>query len=376
MICRRQGWILLAVLLLPGIALEGAAVSVELSSPAGEVRECDPEPLRISISVRNPGAIAIAGLQMFLRYPAEYFEPESWEKGDLKGLVAVNGPAPFGRGFHGCDARPEDPWDDGLGVDVVSVIASAWSEDGSTQEVRAVQATLGAFAFRLRSGAVLSADPVAFSLEADSCSPVLSGGCAFFDSAGAIIEASFVKPSTAVRVVPGIQVRSFACAKNGGGPGVVLSWLLPIDGAAGLLLNVYRNGSLIGRGLPVQLASLEDAAAPADFLRYEAVLVRKNVEEACRASCQIDLSVGGRQFIRGDVNDDGRMNLSDVVGLLGYLFLGNEISCKDSGDVDDTGILENTDAIYALGFLFLGSVQPPPPFPQRGVDPTQDALDC
>jgi hypothetical protein len=82
-------------------------------------------------------------------------------------------------------------------------------------------------------------------------------------------------------------------------------------------------------------------------------------------------------FVRGDANEDGRIDLSDAVFILTYLFLGGRApECKDAADVDDRGTVEITDAVNLLNHLFLGAAPPRPPHPAAGEDPTDDALDC
>jgi hypothetical protein len=82
-------------------------------------------------------------------------------------------------------------------------------------------------------------------------------------------------------------------------------------------------------------------------------------------------------FARGDVNADGSVDLSDPIFGLGYLFLGNQISvCLDALDTDDSGNLDISDAIYVLTFLFQGGPPPPAPFPEAGLDPTEDSIHC
>ena len=101
--------------------------------------------------------------------------------------------------------------------------------------------------------------------------------------------------------------------------------------------------------------------------------------EHWRASSQRNGSPGsnGRQFIRGDFNSDARLNLSDAVGILLYLFLGEEgPDCLDSGDADDDSNVNLTDATYILNYLFIGGPALPPPFPLPGTDPTEDNLPC
>jgi hypothetical protein len=84
-------------------------------------------------------------------------------------------------------------------------------------------------------------------------------------------------------------------------------------------------------------------------------------------------------FRRGDADGSGRMDLSDAVGLLNYLFLGAPApACQDAADADDDGRLNITDVVYSLGYQFLGSPPPSAPGPDAcGSDPTPDALpDC
>ncbi len=60
-----------------------------------------------------------------------------------------------------------------------------------------------------------------------------------------------------------------------------------------------------------------------------------------------------------------------------YIFLGRNIACPSvvntNGD-KNTGI---SDAVYILGHLFAGAnPAPPEPFPDAGIDPTDDELMC
>ena len=81
-------------------------------------------------------------------------------------------------------------------------------------------------------------------------------------------------------------------------------------------------------------------------------------------------------FRRGDANVDGKLDISDPIAVLGYLFLGTAADlCHDAGDADDDGDLNITDAIYALNYLFLGGPALPAPGPEDcGPDPTDDEL--
>ena len=82
-------------------------------------------------------------------------------------------------------------------------------------------------------------------------------------------------------------------------------------------------------------------------------------------------------FIRGDSNDDGVLNVSDAVFTLSFLFIGDEQpECLAANDTNDDGAVNITDVIRTLNFLFLGGANAPPaPFPDPGADPTRD-LGC
>ncbi|MBI4600790.1 MAG: LamG domain-containing protein [Planctomycetes bacterium] len=69
-------------------------------------------------------------------------------------------------------------------------------------------------------------------------------------------------------------------------------------------------------------------------------------------------------FHRGDADNNGQLQLTDAIRILGFLFLGGvPPTCLDAGDADDNGVLQLTDAIRILGFLFLGGVPPEAPGP-------------
>jgi len=84
-------------------------------------------------------------------------------------------------------------------------------------------------------------------------------------------------------------------------------------------------------------------------------------------------------FRRGDVDDNGNVEVTDAIRILGYLFLGGDRpSCMETADADNNGNIELTDGIRILGYLFLGGDPPPPPGPDdcgRDPDPIGSPLD-
>ncbi|MCZ6795965.1 MAG: dockerin type I repeat-containing protein [Planctomycetota bacterium] len=82
-------------------------------------------------------------------------------------------------------------------------------------------------------------------------------------------------------------------------------------------------------------------------------------------------------FARGDANGDDKVDVSDALTVLGYLFLGSrKPACFDAADANDDGEVAMSDAVAILGFLFLGEASPPAPYPDAGRDPTKDGLGC
>jgi hypothetical protein len=75
-------------------------------------------------------------------------------------------------------------------------------------------------------------------------------------------------------------------------------------------------------------------------------------------------------FVRGRINGDERIDLSDSVALLDFLFLGQKApEVPEAADVNGDGSTDISDAMYLLNFLFLGGPKPPLPFPEPGPAP-------
>ncbi len=83
-------------------------------------------------------------------------------------------------------------------------------------------------------------------------------------------------------------------------------------------------------------------------------------------------------FIRSDANDNGKVNISDPVFLLSFLFAGGETPpCEDAADANDDGSIDLSDVVTILHYLFGGGTVPPPSPPgPAGRDPTPDELGC
>ena len=86
---------------------------------------------------------------------------------------------------------------------------------------------------------------------------------------------------------------------------------------------------------------------------------------------------GFADFLRGDVNQDGKVSIADVLFIHRYLFLGDRVpACKDSADANDDGRIRIDDQIVMLNAVFSGTAVIPEPYPLPGEDATADELDC
>jgi hypothetical protein len=78
----------------------------------------------------------------------------------------------------------------------------------------------------------------------------------------------------------------------------------------------------------------------------------------------------GPVFRRGDADDNGRLEVTDAVRILLWLFAGASApTCVDTADVDNNGSGEVSDVIGLLGYLFRAGPPPAEPGPARcGLD--------
>jgi len=114
---------------------------------------------------------------------------------------------------------------------------------------------------------------------------------------------------------------------------------------------------------------------------FEACRTTANCGEGEAPSTDEDTEMLGllleETFVRGDVNKDGAVDVTDPVAILGYLFLGTTPpACKDSADANDDGLINIADPVFILSTLFLGKGSLPAPYPDEGFDPTEDVIVC
>jgi hypothetical protein len=82
-------------------------------------------------------------------------------------------------------------------------------------------------------------------------------------------------------------------------------------------------------------------------------------------------------FLRGDVNWDEAVTLTDPIIVLEKMYRSNGIvDCEDAADSNDDGTVDISDPIVLFSYLYLGGPPPAPPSVVIGPDPTTDRLGC
>ncbi len=109
-----------------------------------------------------------------------------------------------------------------------------------------------------------------------------------------------------------------------------------------------------------------------------ALSYRATIVDASFGDHHPELLAGEGEFARGDANNDGAVQISDVVYTLDYLFVGGpSFDCWDAADSNNDSDVQISDPVYSLSFLFVGGPPPPLPYPGCGEDIGPiDALDC
>jgi len=142
-------------------------------------------------------------------------------------------------------------------------------------------------------------------------------------------------------------------------------------------LEIERDGLLIAT-MSGSATSMSDTGVPDGNYTYSVRALRMGLVSPDQDCIAFVGPPPPPQFLRGDSNVDGAVNIADAIETLNGLFVnGIPLStCADAQDANDDGVVNIADAIFTLGFLFIMGPPPPPPFPIAGSDPTADSLDC
>ena len=82
-------------------------------------------------------------------------------------------------------------------------------------------------------------------------------------------------------------------------------------------------------------------------------------------------------FLRGDVDASGGLDVRDALQLLDHIFRrGAAPGCRKAADANDDGRLDLLDVLALVGVQFRGRDGLPEPFAGCGEDPTVDELTC
>ncbi|MBI4603842.1 MAG: hypothetical protein HY721_17950 [Planctomycetes bacterium] len=170
---------------------------------------------------------------------------------------------------------------------------------------------------------------------------------------------------------------AFAIETNGGEPFTTVEAAAALSGKAPFeVVEILAGGAPAAvRWITRETWELDVPLAPGENV-IELHALNRALEPVGSASIRITRDSRDGGFIRGDANGDFKVDISDAVKTLRYLFSGDEIGCADAADIDDSGVVQITDPIVLLDHLFRGGSAPPPPFPDAGPDPTPDALGC
>lgn len=84
-----------------------------------------------------------------------------------------------------------------------------------------------------------------------------------------------------------------------------------------------------------------------------------------------------RPFLRGDINGDTKVDLSDGLALLGFLFQsGREPPCMQAADTNSDGTFNISDPVFLLNHLFRGGAGPGAPYPECGLPVEPSPFAC
>ena len=89
--------------------------------------------------------------------------------------------------------------------------------------------------------------------------------------------------------------------------------------------------------------------------------------------------LGAQEFIRGDCNVDGFVNIADAIYLVNALFIPGPfiLPCYRACDTDDNSVANLNDVVQIFNVLYVpGSTPIAPPYPDCGPDPTPDFYPC
>jgi hypothetical protein len=84
------------------------------------------------------------------------------------------------------------------------------------------------------------------------------------------------------------------------------------------------------------------------------------------------------RFYRGDVEQNGTLNVTDAIAIFEFLFSGGAApGCLEAADLHNDGLVNISDGIGLLGYVFLSGIVPAlpgPPIGPCGTDPDEEGM--
>ena len=121
------------------------------------------------------------------------------------------------------------------------------------------------------------------------------------------------------------------------------------DVPEGTVIQVYPTNGPGGEG--VRPYGLKNEFAYRGDARYASLLPRR----LKKGAVNVKSSPTTLDFLRADANVDGKVNISDPIFVIRYLFVNDrELECADAADMNDDGSVDVADAIFGLTYLFRG----------------------
>ena len=177
-------------------------------------------------------------------------------------------------------------------------------------------------------------------------------------------------------------------AKNNGKSGFVSAVVLSFTSAANLdptkdqtiALSKYTLKDGACDTLPTSIMFMDGLRGAGQPVQNIITVNGSSVNPTRLISLEIGKGIGPPpqgEFIRGNANDDGKVNIADPIWIINELVRqGPKTQCQDAADANDDGLLDLSDAMFLIQWRFLGGTAPTAPFPGCGADPSADNLAC
>ena len=137
--------------------------------------------------------------------------------------------------------------------------------------------------------------------------------------------------------------------------GEAYSYQLEVSGGTGDLLWNDMNGDLDGTAFTLSESGLLSSSSAVGTVSFTAEVVDITGSSDSRLFNLESIL----EFLCGDVNADGEVNIFDVTSLIGYLYLGGiEPDPLESADVNNDGEINIFDVTHLIGYLYLDGPAP------------------